>query len=155
MGLSFTIAAGPRHRSYFQIQALWESWPHFTVSDSRLPQSGESGPGIYIPKEQGGSVITPGTVFPLRCLLQLVGLQWRSRTLSLTHRRVWAEQQTKERTRTVTPKRQSGWPLLGNSGKHVTAILRQQPLYYCVRICKPTCHIFSNKIISDIVSNNS
>jgi hypothetical protein len=33
-GLSFTIAAVPRQRSHFQV-----FWPHFTVSDSRLPFS--------------------------------------------------------------------------------------------------------------------
>jgi hypothetical protein len=38
-GLSFTIAAGPRHRSQFLIRVLWESWQHFTVSDSGLPLS--------------------------------------------------------------------------------------------------------------------
>jgi hypothetical protein len=49
----------------------------FTVSDSRLPQPGGSGPRIYIPQEQGGPVITPGTGFPFRRLLQLAGLRWR------------------------------------------------------------------------------
>jgi hypothetical protein len=39
MGLSFTIAAGPRHRSP-QVRVPQDSWPHFTVSDSRLPQPG-------------------------------------------------------------------------------------------------------------------
>jgi hypothetical protein len=33
-GLSFTIAADPCQCSYF-----WDSWPYFTVSDSRLPFS--------------------------------------------------------------------------------------------------------------------
>jgi hypothetical protein len=35
---------------------------HFTVSDLRLPQLGGPGPYIYIPQEQGGPVIPPGTV---------------------------------------------------------------------------------------------
>jgi hypothetical protein len=35
-GLSFTIAPDPRHRSYFRVRVTWDSWPYFTVSDSRL-----------------------------------------------------------------------------------------------------------------------
>jgi hypothetical protein len=54
MGLSFTIAAGPRQRSHSQIRIPRNSQSHFTVSDSTLPQSGGSGPRIYIPQEQGG-----------------------------------------------------------------------------------------------------
>jgi hypothetical protein len=38
-GLSFTIAAGPRQRSHFRVRFPWDSWPYFTVSDSRLPFS--------------------------------------------------------------------------------------------------------------------
>jgi hypothetical protein len=63
LGLSFTIAAGPHHRSHSQVQVPWDSWPPFTVSDSRLPQPG--GPGIYIPQGQGSPVIPPGTAFAL------------------------------------------------------------------------------------------
>jgi hypothetical protein len=37
--LSFTIAAGPRHRSHSWVRIPWDSWPYFTVSDSRLPFS--------------------------------------------------------------------------------------------------------------------
>jgi hypothetical protein len=43
----------------------------------RLPQPGGPGPHIYIPQEQGGQVIPPGTGLPLRCLLRLAGLRWR------------------------------------------------------------------------------
>jgi hypothetical protein len=32
---------------------------------------------IYIPQEQGGPVIPPGTVFPFHRLLRLAGLRWR------------------------------------------------------------------------------
>jgi hypothetical protein len=35
----------------------------FYFSYSRLPQSGGSGPRIYIPQEQNGPVIPPGTGF--------------------------------------------------------------------------------------------
>jgi hypothetical protein len=39
MGLSFTIAAGPRQRSHSRVRVPWESRPYFTVSDLRLPFS--------------------------------------------------------------------------------------------------------------------
>jgi hypothetical protein len=34
--VSFTIAAGPWQRSHFRFRVSWDSWPYFTVSDSRL-----------------------------------------------------------------------------------------------------------------------
>jgi hypothetical protein len=36
-GLSFTIAGGPRQSSHFPVRLPWDSWPYFTVSDSRFP----------------------------------------------------------------------------------------------------------------------
>jgi hypothetical protein len=57
MGLSFTTAVGPRQRSnHSQVRVPWDSWPHFTVSDSRLPQPGGPGLRIYIPQEEDDSV---------------------------------------------------------------------------------------------------
>jgi hypothetical protein len=50
-GLSFTIVAGPHQRSHSQVWVLWDSWPYFTVSDSRLPQP-------------GGYLYSPGTGWP-------------------------------------------------------------------------------------------
>jgi hypothetical protein len=38
-GLPFTIATGPRQSSHFRVRVPWDSWPYFTVSDSRLPCS--------------------------------------------------------------------------------------------------------------------
>jgi hypothetical protein len=61
MGLSFTIAAGPRQRSHSQVLVPRDSWPHFTVSDSRLPQPWGPGSRIYILQEYGGPVIPPDT----------------------------------------------------------------------------------------------
>jgi hypothetical protein len=43
----------------------------------RLSQPGGPGPCIYIPQEQGGPVIPPGTGFPFRRLLRLAGTRWR------------------------------------------------------------------------------
>jgi hypothetical protein len=62
MGPSFTIVAGPRKRSHSQVWIPRDSWPYFSVSDSRLPQPGGPGPGIYILQEQGGPGIYPQTL---------------------------------------------------------------------------------------------
>jgi hypothetical protein len=64
MGLLFTIAASSRERSHSQVRVSRDSWPHFRVSGSRLPQPGGLGPRIYIPQEQDGPIIPPGTGFP-------------------------------------------------------------------------------------------
>jgi hypothetical protein len=77
MGLSLTIAAGPRQRSDSQVRVPWDSWPHFTISDSRLPKPGEPGPRIYIPQEQHGDPVIPsGNKFHFHRLLWLAGLRW-------------------------------------------------------------------------------
>jgi hypothetical protein len=77
MGLSFTIASGSRQRSHSRVRVLRDSWTHFSVSDSRLPQPGGPGTRIYIPQDQGGPVIPPGTGYPFSRLLRLAGLRWR------------------------------------------------------------------------------
>jgi hypothetical protein len=48
------------------------------LSQLRLSQPGGPGSRIYIPWEQGGPVIPPGTGVPFRHLLRLAGLQWRN-----------------------------------------------------------------------------
>jgi hypothetical protein len=63
MGLSFTIAAGPRQRSHSQVRVPRDSWPHFTASVSRLPQPRGTGFCIYVPLEQSDKFIPPGTGF--------------------------------------------------------------------------------------------
>jgi hypothetical protein len=63
--LSFTTAGGPRQRSHSRVRFPRDSWPYFTVSDLRPPKPGWSGPRIFIPQEQSGLVIPPGTGFPL------------------------------------------------------------------------------------------
>jgi hypothetical protein len=78
--MSFTITVGPRQHSHSQIRVPRDSWQHFAVTDFRLPQAGGPCPQIYIPQEQGGPVITPGTGFPFRRLIRLAGLQWRYST---------------------------------------------------------------------------
>jgi hypothetical protein len=75
--LPFTIAAGPREHRHSWVRVLRDSWPYFTVSDSRLPQPRGPDPSIYIPQEQDDPVTPPGTGFPLRRLLRLAGLRWR------------------------------------------------------------------------------
>jgi hypothetical protein len=77
MGLSFIIAAVPRQLSHSRVRVPRDSWPYFTVSDSRLPQPGGPGPRIYIPQEQGSPVKPPGNGFPFRRLLRVSELRWR------------------------------------------------------------------------------
>jgi hypothetical protein len=60
MSLSFTIAAGPRHGSHSRVWVPRDSWPYYTLSDSRFPQTGWPGPLIYISREQICLVISPG-----------------------------------------------------------------------------------------------
>jgi hypothetical protein len=73
--LAFEHTVGPRLRSYSQVRVPRDSRPYFTVSDSRLPQPGRTGPRIYIAQEQGGPVIPPCTGFPFCRLLRLAGLR--------------------------------------------------------------------------------
>jgi hypothetical protein len=58
----------------------WSEWHrtlnHTLLSHLRLPQPGGQGSHTYVPQEQGGPVIPPGTGFPLCCLLGLAGLQY-------------------------------------------------------------------------------
>jgi hypothetical protein len=75
MGLSFITSADPHEYSHSQVRVPRDSWPHFTVSDSRLSQPQGPGPRIYIPQEPGGPVIPPSTGFPFRRLLRLAGLR--------------------------------------------------------------------------------
>jgi predicted PurR-regulated permease PerM len=50
---------------------------HTLLSHLRLSQPGGPGPRIYIPQEQGGPVIPPGTGFPFRRLLRLARIRRR------------------------------------------------------------------------------
>jgi hypothetical protein len=65
-GLQTTTNNGPMNKSNTQANI-----------NSRLPQPGGPGPHIYIPREQGGPVIPPGTGFFFRRLLRLPGPRWR------------------------------------------------------------------------------
>jgi hypothetical protein len=56
--LSFTVAAGPRQRSHSGVRIPRDLLPYLTVSNSRLPQPGGSGPRIPNPQEQGGPFYT-------------------------------------------------------------------------------------------------
>jgi hypothetical protein len=51
---------------------------HILLSHIRdSPNLGVTGLRIYIPQEQVGPVIPPGTAFSFRYLLRLAGLRWR------------------------------------------------------------------------------
>jgi hypothetical protein len=54
--------------SAFSSPSLMRLNDYFTVSDSRLPQPGGPGHRIYIPQEDGGPDMHPGTGFPFRRL---------------------------------------------------------------------------------------
>jgi hypothetical protein len=63
-GLPFTIAAGPRHRSHSCVRVPRDSWPYFTLSDSRVPQPGRPGHHIYGPLGSGWPSYNPRLWFP-------------------------------------------------------------------------------------------
>jgi hypothetical protein len=79
MGLSFTIVDAPRQRSHSQVRVQRDSRPHFSVSDSRLPQPGGPGPCIYIPPETGWLSYTPRHWVPFSSPSTI--LRWRYWTL--------------------------------------------------------------------------
>jgi hypothetical protein len=54
-----------------------DSRQYFTVPIRETPQPGSPGPRIYIPQQQGGPDIPPGTGFPFGRLLRLAGLWLR------------------------------------------------------------------------------
>jgi hypothetical protein len=76
MGLSFTIAVGPRQCSHSQVRVPQDSWPHLTIPESTLSQPGGPGPRIYMPQEQSDPLIPAGTGFHFLRLLPLAGLRW-------------------------------------------------------------------------------
>jgi hypothetical protein len=136
---SFTTAVSPRQHSHSRVLLPRDSGPYFTVSYSRLPKPRRPGPRIYIPQEQGGPSFTTqalgsfsvasygsqGYGGDIRTHLH-TGIRWRHCYERLRNK----SGRTEEKTLTVTPRRQRRRPLLCNSGKHVTAIARQVPLYY-------------------------
>jgi hypothetical protein len=65
---SLKFVAGPRQRSNSQVRLRQDSWPHFTVSNSRLPQSGiNCCYGAYSPSETLGRTLLKSpfpTIFP-------------------------------------------------------------------------------------------
>jgi hypothetical protein len=73
MGLSFTIAVGPRQRSHSRVRVPWDSWLYFTVSESHWSQS--------------QSYLTTGGLLPI----------------SSSHRRTSAPYRTSDRTAQKTP----------------------------------------------------
>jgi hypothetical protein len=112
--LALTIAAILRSKSC-------ETHDHILLSQIWVTPNLEGQVPVFISTRNRVAQLYSQALGSLLCfLLWLTELWWRSRT----PRRVWAEQRTEERTLTVTSKRQRGWPLVGNSGKHVTTILR-------------------------------
>jgi hypothetical protein len=67
LGLARAVTLGSKSR---------KTYSHILLSHLRLLQPGGPGSLIYIPQEQGGPVIPPGTGFPFYRLLRLAGLRW-------------------------------------------------------------------------------
>jgi hypothetical protein len=57
--MSFTITAGPCQRSHSWIQVPRDSWPYFTVSDSRLPPTWRARSPYLYPPDTGWPSYTP------------------------------------------------------------------------------------------------
>jgi hypothetical protein len=68
LGLARAVTLGPKSL---------RTHDHILLSHLTLPQPGRPSSRIYIPEEQGGPVIPPGTGFAFRHLLRLAGLRWR------------------------------------------------------------------------------
>jgi hypothetical protein len=81
MSLSFTIAPGTRQYSHLRFRILRDSWPSFTVSDSRLLQSGGLGFHIYTPQNRVAQLYpqAPGSLFVASYDLQGYGGSFRTR----------------------------------------------------------------------------
>jgi hypothetical protein len=65
-----------RQRNHYQVRVPWDSWPHFNVSDSRIPQPGGSGSRIC-PPETVWSIHNPRHWVPFSSPPTTRGLQWR------------------------------------------------------------------------------
>jgi hypothetical protein len=74
--LSFTVATGSRQRSHSFARVPRDSWPYFTVSDSRPPNLEGQVPVFLFPRTVWPFIPT-GTGFPFRRFLRLAGLRWR------------------------------------------------------------------------------
>jgi hypothetical protein len=75
-GLSFTTAAGPRHRSHSGGLSPTELMTIFYCLRFETPPNWRARPQHLYPQEEGGPVIPTGTGFPFR-RLRLAGLRWR------------------------------------------------------------------------------
>jgi hypothetical protein len=153
MGLSFTIAAGPRQRSHPQIRVPRDLWPCSAVSDSRFLQPGGLSPRICMHQEQGGPVIPPGTGFYFRCLLRLV------LSLSLSRNESWSRYTASARTAQNTSLpllrvlsllgKQHATKLFPSNGCFTFACLHScylaMGLHVTICLCCSTCHIFAAK----------
>jgi hypothetical protein len=68
LGLARAVILGTKSR---------RTHDHILSPNLTVPKPGGPGSRIYIPQEQRGPVIPPGTGFPFRRILRLAGLRWR------------------------------------------------------------------------------
>jgi hypothetical protein len=59
MGLSFTIAAGPRQRSHSQVRVPWDSWPYFYGLRFETPSTCRARSSYLYPTGTGWPSYTP------------------------------------------------------------------------------------------------
>jgi hypothetical protein len=77
-GLYFTVQLLPGFTRAITLGSKYRrTHGHIIVSHLRLPHPGGPGPCIYIPQEQGGLVINPGTGFQFCSLLRPARHGWR------------------------------------------------------------------------------
>jgi hypothetical protein len=144
MGLSFTIAAGPRQRRHSQFRVPQDSWPYFTASDSKPPQTWGPVPRIYIPRNRVDRLYPQvlGSLFIASYDPQGYGGSIRPRLQLAWGPRYIASRLTQKKTPPATvflllwaiSLRRSGYrwpvwrPLLSNSTLLLTTVAQQ--LYY-------------------------
>jgi hypothetical protein len=146
MGLSFTFGAS-------LARVPQESWPHFTASDSRLPQPGGPGPHMCIPPGQDGPGIPPGTGFPFRRLLRLAGLRWKYSTPP-PHGR--SSHRTSERTYIEHRLHHLFYCLVTSRRTRKLRVLHRKAVTYCCLLASPSndwC-LQSHLLATDLLRHN-
>jgi hypothetical protein len=78
MVVSFTVAAGPRQRSRSQVRVPRDSWPQFTVTDSRPPRTWRARPSYLYPAGTWWPGIHPGLDLWVSCQQSATALQART-----------------------------------------------------------------------------
>jgi hypothetical protein len=81
MGLSCTIAAGPRQRSHSQVRVQRNLWPHFISQFRDLPNLEGQVPVFISPRNRVVRLYPQALGSSFRRLLRLAGLRWTNSNL--------------------------------------------------------------------------